>query len=488
MLFNSIEYLFLFLPFVFIVYFLLNKFSLFKSAKFFLLLASLFFYGCYKIDYVWIIASSILFNFFISFLFKKNFSPIKNKLLLAFGIFGNIAVLFFFKYFSFLAQALGSIGIDTFSAFNIVMPLGISFFTLQEISYLIDCYRGDLKNYNILDFALFVCFFPQFVAGPVVRHQEMIPQFNNPDNKSINHKNIFFALFIITIGLLKKTVLSDGFDEFTDRILYHNISYNGYNGFFNGYLCWLYSIVKLLQTYFDFSGYCDIAIGSAVLFNIQIPWNFNSPYKAQNIQDFWNRWNMTVVRFFKDYIFTPMGADSKGEIKTCFNILFLFLLYGIWMGLQAGCIIYGLLNGIFICINRLWQKLNIKMHNALATSITFLSLTVIMPFIFTKDINQSFDILHLMFNFNFSLNNIFIDGFNIVFRDLSYPPYEAFFKINYLLLLAALYIVFFSQNSMQLAEKYIKSNNKFYNLILLIVFVYSVISMTKSNEFLYFAF
>ena len=333
MLFNSIEYLFLFLPFVFIVYFLLNKFSLFKSAKFFLLLASLFFYGCYKIDYVWIIASSILFNFFISFLFKKNFSPIKNKLLLAFGIFGNIAVLFFFKYFSFLAQALGSIGIDTFSAFNIVMPLGISFFTIQEISYLIDCYKGDLKNYNILDFALFVCFFPQFVAGPVVRHQEMIPQFNNPDNRFINHKNIFFALFIITIGLLKKTVLSDGFVNFSDRVLEDG-------AFGNFYISWLYSIVKLLQAYFDFSGYCDIAIGSAVLFNIQIPWNFNSPYKAQNIQDFWNRWNMTVVRFFKDYIFIPMGADSKGEIKTCFNILFLFLLYGIWMGLQAGWIFY----------------------------------------------------------------------------------------------------------------------------------------------------
>ncbi|MGM9994127.1 MAG: hypothetical protein ACI37R_05315, partial [Candidatus Avigastranaerophilus sp.] len=153
-----------------------------------------------------------------------------------------------------------------------------------------------------------------------------------------------------------------------------------------------------------------------------------------------------------------------------------------------GCIIYGLLNGIFICINRLWQKLNIKMHKAVATSITFLSLTVIMPFIFIKDINQSFDILQLMFNFNFSLNNIVVDGFNIVFHDLRYPPYEFFFKINYLLLFAALYIVFFSQNSMQLAEKYIKSNNKFYNLILLIVFVYSVISMTKSNEFLYFAF
>ncbi len=476
MLFNSIEYLFLFLPFVFIVYFLLNKFSLFKSAKFFLLLASLFFYGCYKIDYVWIIASSILFNFFISFLFKKNFSPIKNKLLLAFGIFGNIAVLFFFKYFSFLEYSIKSLNIESFSYMNLILPLGISFFTLQEISYLIDCYKGDLKNYNILDFALFVCFFPQFVAGPVVRHQEMIPQFNNPDNRFINHKNIFFALFIITIGLLKKTVLSDGFVNFSDRVLEDG-------AFGNFYISWLYSIVKLLQAYFDFSGYCDIAIGSAVLFNIQIPWNFNSPYKAQNIQDFWNRWNMTVVRFFKDYIFIPMGADSKGEIKTCFNILFLFLLYGIWMGLQAGCIIYGLLNGIFICINRLWQKLNIKMHKALATSITFLSLSLTIPFLAVKSFNQSVLLLQNMLNFNFSLNDITLKGVNIIFFD-PYPSY----KINIILLLTALYLAFFSKNSTQLADIYVKTNNNLYTVILVIVFVIAVLSITKSTEFLYFVF
>lgn len=477
MLFNSLEYLFIFVPVVFLVYFLLNKFSLFKTAKFSLLLASLYFYGLYKIDYIWIILSSILFNYFISWLFKLNISKNKKKLILFIGITGNIAILLFFKYFTFLAQALDNFGIDTFSTFKILMPLGISFFTLQEISYLIDCYKGDLKKYNLLDFALFVCFFPQFVAGPVVRHQEMIPQFNDPNNKSINHENIFFALFIITVGLLKKTVLSDGFfSNFIERVYTDN-------AFDNGYICWLFSIIKLLQAYFDFSGYCDIAIGSAILFNIKIPWNFNSPYKAQNITDFWNRWNMTVVRFFKDYIYIPMGSDKKGEIRKYVNILFLFLLYGAWVGLQAGCIIYGLLNGIFICINKLWQKLNIKMHKAIATAITFFSLVITIPFLYTKDINLSFKIIENMFNFNFSLKDITVQGYNLVF----FSPYPEY-RLNYVFLILSLFFVFYSRNSTELAAIYVKTNNNFYTFLLVTVFVIAVLSITKSTEFLYFVF
>ena len=481
MLFNSIEYLFIFIPIVFTIYFLLNKFSLFKTSKFFLLLASLYFYASYKIDYLWIIITSILFNYFVSFLFKKDLSDKKKKLALIFGIVGNIAILFFFKYFNFLATALGDLGIDTFSTFKILMPLGISFFTLQEISFLIDCYKGDLKNYNILDFALFVCFFPQFVAGPVVRHQEMIPQFNDPNNKVINHKNIFFALFIITVGLLKKTVLSDGFSNFSDRI-------TGDDAYDNGYLCWFISIIKLLQAYFDFSGYCDIAIGSAILFNIQIPWNFNSPYKAQNIIDFWKRWNMTIVRFFQDYVYSPMGADKKGEVKTCRNIIVLFLLYGVWMGLQPGCIIYGLLNGFFVCINRFWRKLNVKMPKVFATAITFFSLVLTMPFLFSKNITQAFYILQTMFSFNFSLNNLSINGINLIFTDYRFLPYNISFSMNYVLLIIALCLVFFSKNSTELAKKYVQSNNKFYTILLVIAFIISVLSITRSSEFLYFVF
>lgn len=476
MLFNSIEYLFIFIPIVFIVYFLLNKFSLFKTAKFFLLIASLFFYGCYKIDYIWIIITSILFNYLISILFKNQSISKYKKLILFFGIGGNIFVLFFFKYFSFLADALGNIGFDSFSAFNIVMPLGISFFTLQEISFLIDCYNGDLKNYTLLDFALFVCFFPQFVAGPVVRHNEMIPQFNDINNKSVNHKNIFFALFIITVGLLKKTVFSDGFNNFSDRVILDQ-------AFFNGYLCWFISIIKLLQAYFDFSGYCDIAIGSAILFNIKLPWNFNSPYKAQDISDFWNRWNMTIVRFFKDYFYSPLGADKKGKARTVFNIISLFLLYGIWLGIQPGCIIYGLLNGIFICINKFWKKLNINLNKVIATVLTFFSLTITIPFLFSKNLTQSFNILHTMFNFDFSLKYISLKGFNIVFFD-PYPSY----KINFILLLAALYLAFFSKNSTELADIYVKTNNNFYTILLVIIFVIAVLSITRSTEFLYFVF
>ena len=481
MLFNSIQYLFIFLPIVFIVYFLLNRFSLYKTSKFFLLLSSLYFYGSYKIDYIWIILSSILFNYFVSRLFKFNLCQNKKNLILFLGIAGNIAILYLFKYFNFLSDAIGTVSIDTFSTFKIFMPLGISFFTLQEISYLLDCHKGDVKEYNILDFALFVCFFPQFMAGPIVRHQKMIPQFNDQENKYINHKNISFAFFMICIGLLKKTVLADGFISFTDRVTYHN-------AFFSGYLCWFFNIIKLIQIYFDLSGYCDIAIGSAILFNIKIPWNFNSPYKAQNISDFWNRWNITVIEFFKNNIFIPMGAEKRGESRTYLNIIFLFILYGAWIGFESGCIIYGFLNGIFICINKFWRKFNIKMHRIVATSLTFFSLLLTIPFLYTKDLSKTFNIFQLMFNFNFSLKDIYIEGCNLIFMDTRYVPYKFPFQFNYILLVIALYFIFFSRNSKELAEIYTKRNKKIYTIILLIIFIWAVLAMTRSSEFLYYVF
>ena len=178
-----------------------------------------------------------------------------------------------------------------------------------------------------------------------------------------------------------------------------------------------------------------------------------------------------------------MGADKKGEVKTCRNIIVLFLLYGVWMGLQPGCIIYGLLNGFFVCINRFWRKLNVKMPKVFATAITFFSLVLTIPFLFTQNLNNSLHILHNMFNFNFALQDISIKGLNIVFFD-PYPSY----KINIILLLVALYATFFSKNSTELAEIYVKSNNNFYTIILVITFVIAVLSITKSNEFLYFIF
>ena len=476
MLFNSLEYLLLFLPIVFTIYFLFSKFKLFKTAVFFLLFASLFFYGTYKIDYVYIILVSILFNYGISCVFRTNIKDIFKKSVLTFGIIGNVGILVGFKYFDFLAETFSKISFIPFNTMEVVLPLGISFFTLQQISYIVDCYKKDIEKYNLLDYALFVCFFPQLVAGPIVRHEEMIPQFRNVQNRFVNQDNIFVGIFLLTVGLLKKVLLADNFADFISR----TIEYNLYNDF---YISWFLGFAKVMQGYFDFSGYCDIALGSAFLFNIVLPWNFNSPYKAVSILDYWSRWHMTLVRFLKDYIFIPLGGNTKGLFRSCINVMIVFFVYGCWKGSNPVNLIYGILNGVLVCINKIWNKFNINMPRIMAITITFTTLMLLTCFISIDNFNQAFAILKPMFGIGCEFNPITISGFNLKFYPV-FPPLE----LNLFLLISCIYIAFFSKNSTELAQVYIKSNNTFYTIILDIIFVITVLSITRSKEFLYFLF
>lgn len=477
MLFNSINYIFLFLPTVFIVYFLLNKYNLFKSSKFFLLLASLYFYGTYRWSYVYIIICSIAFNYIISILFSKEINGKYRKPLFILGILGNILILLFFKYFNFVSDIFANTPLNALSTFHVIMPLGISFFTLQQISFLADCYKGKIPQYNLLDYSLFICFFPQLIAGPIVRHSEMIPQFNNPKNKKINQDNIFIGIFILTIGLLKKTILADGFTSFIDYIVENQV-------FSDFYISWLLAICKMMQIYFDFSGYCDMAIGSAFFFNISLPWNFNSPFRVQSITDYWKRWNMTLMRFLHEYVYNPLGGNKKGELRTNFNIIIMLLTMGIWSGFYINNIIYGLVNGILICINRFWERFNIKMHKAVATVITFISLVVPVHFIVTKDFSSAITLIKSMFGIDASFRTIHIHGGSFVFAPL--PPFST--KLNIFLLVFSLCVIFFFKNSSQLARMYVKANNIFYTYILVIIFVFATLSITRSSDFIYFIF
>lgn len=477
MLFNSIEYLLIFLPIVFIIYFTLNKFKLCKASRIFLLLASLYFYGSYKKEYVPIIIVSILFNYFISYLFKKDITGLKRKLILFFGISTNIIILIYFKYFDFLKETLSHITFIPFNTFDIILPLGISFFTLQQISFLVDCYKKDVLEYNLLDYALFICFFPQLVSGPIIRHQEMIPQFMDIKNKVINQDNIFIGIFLITIGLFKKTVFSDGFAGFITYIVDNQI-YNDFG------ISWIFGIAKIFQGYFDFSGYCDIALGSAFLFNINIPWNFNSPYKAQSIADYWNRWNMTLMRFLKDYIYTPLGGNSKGLLKTFYNIMIVFFIYGCWQYINIVNILYGIINGILVFINKIWEKTNIKIPKPISIGITFITLILLSTFIMTKDLSQSITLLNTMFGINAQHSDIMFINWNLAF--ILQPPHNA--QINILLLLSSFVILLFGKNSNELAQIYVKANNNIYTIILVIAFIFATLSITKSTEFLYFIF
>lgn len=355
MLFNSYIFILFFLPVTLILYYGLNKLGRESIAKLVLVGMSLWFYSYFHVSYLFLITSSILFNYVFSkiILNKKNNAFFK-KILLAIGILVNVSVIVYFKYFDFFLENINLIFNSEIPLLNILMPLGISFFTFQQISYLVDSYRGETAEYSFLDYALFVIFFPQLVAGPIVLHQEMIPQFNDKTRKKISQDKLAQGISLFAIGLFKKVMIADTLGK-------------GVNwGFSNTGVLTAVDVVVVallytLQIYFDFSGYCDMACGIANMFHIDLPQNFNSPYKATSILEFWQRWHMSLTRFLRKYIYFPLGGSRKGKARTMLNVLMVFLVSGIWHGAAWTFILWGILHGVANVLNRLfneqWEKI-----------------------------------------------------------------------------------------------------------------------------------
>jgi alginate O-acetyltransferase complex protein AlgI len=401
MLFNSPVYIFLFLPIVAIVFFSLNSRRLILAGKVWLVLSSLFFYGYWNPKYLFLIISSILVNFALSKILNtarqesKSDSHLKliGKSILAIGITFNLGLLGYFKYSDFFIQNLNFAFGTEIPLLKIALPLAISFFTFQQIAYLISRYHNDSQNHEFLNYCLFVTFFPQLIAGPIVRHREMMPQFKNIRNKLIDWRNISSGIFIFTLGLFKKVVIADslavwasrGFD--TDKIL----------SFFEA---WETSLSYTFQLYYDFSGYTDMAIGAALLFNIRLPINFNSPYKALSIQDFWRRWHITLSNWLRDYLYIPLGGNRSGSIRTYLNLLITFLLGGLWHGAGWTFVIWGAAHGIALCIHRLWQQMRFKMPALLGWFSTFIFVNFTWVFFRADTFNGAIRILKSMIGFN----------------------------------------------------------------------------------------
>jgi alginate O-acetyltransferase complex protein AlgI len=390
----------MFLPITFFIYFYLNSNKFTKESKYFLVLSSLFFYSWWNIAYLPIILSSLFFNYTIGKNLNKKINKtsyqLSKKSLLIFGIISNVAVLGYFKYTDFMIDNLNYWVFDQdIPNINLALPLAISFFTFQQISYLVDSYKHDIDNHDFLNYALFVTFFPQLIAGPIVHHKEMMPQFSSLKNTTINYKNIANGLFLFSIGLFKKVVIADtfatwanaGFDTATTLNLIE---------------AWSTSLSYTFQLYFDFSGYTDMAIGLALLFNIKLPINFNNPYISINIQDFWRRWHITLSRFLKYYVYIPLGGNQKGELRTYSNLLTTFIIGGIWHGAGWTFTFWGLLHGAALAIHRLWVKLGFRLWRWLAWLITFNFVNIAWIFFRAKEWNDAIKVLGSMF----SLNNI----------------------------------------------------------------------------------
>ncbi len=366
MLFSSYPFIFLFLPISFFAYFYLLKKRLKTTARAFLVAASLFFYSWWNVIYLPIILFSMFFNYAVGNALSGKSKAIRShgKTLLFFGIVANLSLLGYFKYSDFFITNINLLFGVSIPLLHLALPLAISFFTFQQIAYLVDSYRGETKEYDFLNYALFVTFFPQLIAGPIVHHSEMMPQFASRWNLVKNYRNIAAGLFIFSIGLFKKVVIADSFAVWATA---------GFDTapFLTLLEAWATSLSYTFQLYFDFSGYTDMAIGAALLFNIKLPINFNSPYKAFDIQDFWRRWHITLSRFLKDYIYIPLGGNRKGGSRTYANLLATFLIGGIWHGAGWTFVFWGLLHGLALVLHRFWKFMGFTMPALLAWFITF---------------------------------------------------------------------------------------------------------------------
>jgi len=393
-----------------------------------------------------------------------------SKELLISGIAFNLLLLGYFKYMDFFILNTNRVLNTEIPLMDLALPLAISFYTFQQIAYLVDSYRNETKEYDFLNYAVFVTFFPQLIAGPIVHHAEMMPQFARLKNKVKNYYNIALGLFIFSIGLFKKVIIADTFASWATE------------GFdvaekLNMLEAWVTSLSYTFQLYFDFSGYTDMAIGIALLFNIKLPMNFFSPYKARNIQDFWKRWHITLSRFLKDYIYIPLGGNRKTSMRTYGNLFATFVLGGIWHGAGWTFVFWGMLHGGALVLHRLWSKLGFKMYGFLAWFMTFNFINIAWIFFRANDFASALKVLNGMF-------------FGEWVRPLSFTVVnwsKLFTTESYLLLclIGAFIVVLFLPNSMQLKEKF--KPNAFFMMFTLGAFM-AIFMLYRKSEFIYFNF
>jgi len=485
MLFNSYEYIMMFLPAALIVYFLLNRLFSGRVGIAWLVLASLFFYSYWNIRYLPLILISIAVNYLTGGTLSRQAAADNSgrRTLLILGLCFNLGLLGYYKYTDFFINNLNNVSGAHLTLLHIVLPLGISFFTFTQIAYLVDAYRGEVQEYSLLNYALFVTFFPHLLAGPIIHHREMMPQFVAVDNKGINYENLARGLFLLSLGLFKKVIIADafavwanyGFDTASSLTLLE---------------AWITSLSYTMQLYFDFSGYTDMAIGSALMFNIRLPINFNSPYKSLSIQEFWRRWHITLSRFLRDYIYIPLGGNQRGQARIYINVLITFLLGGLWHGAAWTFVFWGFLHGLALVINRAWRRMGLHMNKVLAWLLTFNFVNVAWVFFRAKSWGDAAKVLSGMLGMqgvnlpeslgarlgSLSAYGVKFGGFNLT-GDL---------KKAVLMLGVFMIVVLACRNSMELEDRF--KPNLFYGLITAAAAVAAVINLSNITQFIYFNF
>ena len=468
MIFSSYKFIFLFFPIVFGIYCLLRKFKKLTFMKIWLVAASLFFYGFGDKRFLSVLVFTAIFNFIVSRMLQlKKTKNITRKILIVISMAENLGLLFYFKYTNFFLENVNRIFHSDIPMLKVILPLGISFYTFQLISYVVNSYRREAQEYSFIDYMVFVTFFPQLIVGPVVTHSEIMPQLCEKNLMRINKKNIMLGILLFSIGCFKKIVIAD-------PLITHATAY--YGGDINGIIrAWSAVLAYTFAYYFDFSGYIDMALGLGRFFNIELPQNFDSPYKARNFADFWRRWNITVSQFLNDNIFKNIFHFGNGKIKLVFATLITFIVSGLWHGAGWHYIAWGLANGIFVCFANLMTLHRKKLPFPIAWALTFFFSVLVRVLFDAADTIQAINVYKVMFT-PVSISELI-------------TQWSAYIKESggsLVMLIFSAIIVFGFKNSGEIAKNMKpKAHYAVYSALLLAI---SLFFMGQVSNFLYFQF
>lgn len=471
MVFSSYIFLCCFLPIVLIGYFALSHLKNDIYQRLFLVAASLFFYGYYNVKYLILIIASIIVNYIAAYFIQSR----KSKIIFVIGILFNIGLIGYFKYYDFFISNINSVFGTDIALRNILLPLGISFFTFQQLSFLVSVYKGEEKVEKFLYYSLFVVFFPQLVAGPIVLYSEMIPQFTDSKKRYFNAENFSKGIYMLATGLFKKAVIADTLALFVD------------NGFATENIAlvpaWLAALSYTLQIYFDFSGYSDMAIGLGQMFNIEIPFNFLSPYKSTSITEFWRRWHITLGRALSTYIYRPLGGNRKGMVRTCINLFATFLVSGLWHGASWTFVLWGALHGAAVVIERIFKKTLDKIPKFIRIAVTFLVVNALWVLFRAENFEQAMQVYRGMLNFG----NLGLSQIAAIAED-SLVNFPAMVDIAYVVGLVAvlLFVVFAFRSSSEKMKSFELSKKT--AVIASIMTLVSLLCLSRDSVFIYFNF
>ena len=482
MVFSSYIFIFAFLPLVLLGFYLLPRLiaapgRLRRAQNLLLIAASLVFYGYYSVKYLLLMAASILVNYGLALgiQYASDRRRELSRLCFLLGVLFNVLLIGYFKYYDFFVENINFLFRSSFALKHLLLPLGISFFTFQQLSFLVSVYKKEEQVEDFISYCVFVLFFPQLVAGPIVLYSEMIPQFRDESRCRFDSDNLARGIYIFSIGFFKKAVVADTLALFVD---------NGYAQSSLGLAAaWAVSLCYTLQIYFDFSGYSDMAIGLGKLFNIDLPWNFLSPYQSESFSVFWRRWHITLGRALSSYIYKPLGGSRRGRAKTFLNTMATFLISGLWHGAAWTFVLWGGIHGLFVAGEKLLCDRLERVPKALRVGLTFLLVNVLWVLFRAESFSQAGMVYSGMLSFG-SLN---LGQLAALVLDNSFD-FPTIVDIAYLfsLLAVLLAVVFRCRNTRELLEHFRCSGRNLAFTVFL--FCFSVIHLSRGSIFIYFNF